>query len=840
MRFIRSTRCPLFLLTLAGMGAAFAAELQDKPDYRAAQQALQDGLPTIAAIKAGRLMDETPVQSMERQTLATLVVESWIRAKDGVAAMKVIKKEKIANESYWHAQALFLMGDLEAAEKLLTQRVNEDTAPSLERLLLAKISLKNGNTAQARAVILPILKSADTAMVGRAQQISDELDALDGKAAGSGPKELTQSQEATPLLLQAERLILLDQQKEAQDILRSILASKGGGERAHHAAAVLLADSLLHERTATKATEVLVQFLDNTLESEAWSPAFNLLARCLESSEAGLPPPDATVRWISEGNTVQKAALTPLASTSTFQGHAMLLLSRWLVSQVRQLEALGMLEAGFQLHEGHPQSDETMRLALETYSALKLDARVSALTDQWRKRFGSNGSSMVESVSAGTAFKRGDYQQACELFQTAANLASTLAERRSALYNAGASALRGGEMALYQSLLGQLQVASAESTLPSQDGSIDLDLDSALELAAKGRPEAEAELKRITEKQPPHPRAIEAWLALAELSILRVPADFALAEKAFKTAQEWPNISEAQLQRAITTRLWQLDRQGQLKSLTEVGAEFLTRWPTSVQAALVRMKVADAFFRLENFASARTEFELVAKNHPASSYADTALYFAGMSALSMMSDEGRNAAIMLWQEVAEKKGPLSIPARQQQALAKRRAGQEADALKLMDTLLAEKNLSEELQRSLVCEKAEILMLLGKEDVLQLTAAINLLQTALREDDLSYKWRARIGYTLAVALNSSGRGLEALEACYDVVKSTGFTGPTDPSEFRWFYRAGFFGIELIETQKQWEAAARLAETLAQSKGDRATEAKERATKIRLEHFLWDGK
>jgi hypothetical protein len=840
MRFIRSTRCPLFLLTLAGMGAAFAAELQDKPDYRAAQQALQDGLPTIAAIKAGRLMDETPAQSMERQTLATLVVESWIRAKDGVAAMKVIKKEKIANESYWHAQALFLMGDLEAAEKLLTQRVNEDTAPSLERLLLAKISLKNGNTAQARAVILPILTSADPEMVGRAQQISDELEAMDGKAARSAPKELTQSQEATPLLLQAERLILLDQQKEAQDILRSVLASKGGGERAHHAAAVLLADSLLHERNATKATEVLVQFLDNTLESEAWSPAFDLLARCLESSEAGLPPPDATVRWISEGNTVQKAALTPLASTSTFQGHAMLLLSRWLVSQGRQLEALGMLEAVIQLHEGHPQSDETMRLALETYSSLKLDARVSALTDQWRKRFGNNGSSMVESVSAGTAFKRGDYQQACELFQTAANLASTLAERRSALYNAGASALRGGEMALYQSLLGQLQVASAESTLPSQDGSIDLDLDSALELAAKGRPEAEAELKRITEKQPPHPRAIEAWLALAELSILRVPADFALAEKAFKTAQEWPNISEAQLQRAITTRLWQLDRQGQLKSLTEVGTEFLTRWPTSAQAVQVRMKIADAFFRLENFASARTEFELVAKNHPASSYADTALYFAGMSALSMMSDEGRNAAIMLWQEVAEKKGPLSIPARQQQALAKRRAGQEADALKLIDTLLAEKNLSEELQRSLVCEKAEILMLLGKEDVLQLTAAINLLQTALREDDLSYKWRARIGYTLAVALNSSGRGLEALEACYDVVKSTGFTGPTDPSEFRWFYRAGFFGIELIETQKQWEAAARLAETLAQSKGDRATEAKERATKIRLEHFLWDGK
>jgi outer membrane protein assembly factor BamD (BamD/ComL family) len=840
MRFFRSTQYSYFLLTLAGVGAAFTAEIQEIPEFRAAQQALQDGLPAVAAIKAARLMAEAPAKSIGRQTLATLAVESWVRAQDGISAMKVIQQEKIANQAYWQAQALFLNGDLDGAEKLLSERVNQGQAPSLERLLLAKIILKNGHEAQARAVIQPVLKSSDPEMARRAQQIADELNALEGKSKPVSPKEVTSSQEASPLLLQAESLIHLDKPLEAQTILRGILASKGGGERAHHAASVLLADSYLHQKNLTKATEVLIQFLDNTLESEAWSPAFDLLARSLEATEKGLPPPDATLRWISEGNTVQKDSLATLPSTNTFQGHAMLLLSRWLVSQGRPLEALGMLEAVIQLHEGHPQSDDAMRLALETYSTLKIDARVSALTVQWRKRFGNSGSSMVESVSAGTAFKRGDYQQACALFQTAANLATTLAERRAALYNAGASALRAGKMVLFKSMLGQLQVASAETALPSQDGSIDLDLDSTLELAAKGHPEAEAELTRITQKQPPHPRAIEAWLALAELAILRAPADFPLADKAFKMAESWPGITEAQRQRALTTRLWQLDRQGQLKALTEVGAHFLSKWPMASQAAQVRMKIADAFFRLENFAAARTEFELVAKNHPSSPYADTALYFAGMSAVSMMSDEGRASAITLWQEVAEKKGPLSISARQQQALAKRRGGQEAEALKMLDALLKEKSLSEELQRSLTCEKAEILMLLGKEDGVQLNAAIQVLQEALHEDDLPYQWRARLGYTLAVALNSAGRGVEALEACYDVVKSTGFTGPADPNEFRWFYRAGFFGIELIEAGKQWEAAALLAETLSQSKGDRAIEAKERATKIRLEHFLWDGK
>jgi hypothetical protein len=329
-------------------------------------------------------------------------------------------------------------------------------------------------------------------------------------------------------------------------------------------------------------------------------------------------------------------------------------------------------------------------------------------------------------------------------------------------------------------------------------------------------------------------------MTLAEVSLLRGPKDFATVDRALQAAEAVPSLTDKQRQRISITRLWSLDRQGQLKILIENGAEFLKKWPTSDQAPMVRMKVADAFFRLENFASARTEFELVAKNHPGSAYADTALYFAGMSALSMMSDEGREAAINIWQELAERGGPLSIPARQQQALAKRRAGQETESLKLLDSLLAEKKIPEEQQRSLLSEKAEILMLLGKADATQLSAAIEVLHTLLREDDLPYQWRARGGYTLAVALNTAGKSTEALEACYDVVQATKFSGPSDPSEFRWYYRAGFFGIDLLETTKQWEAAARLSEKLADSRGDRASEAKERATKIRLEHFLWDGK
>ncbi len=842
MRLLSPSQLRLSALSLALTCSVMGADLDMRPEYIAASQALQDGLPSVAALKATRLMETAQLSFIERKSLAGLAVESWVRARDGAAALKILEHESVPNAVFWQAQARLLTGDLDAAEKLLNSRVRDNQATSQERLLLAQVNLKAGNLTQAESILESLRALPDITVSRQARLMWDELQLRSGNIAPAvadlaAPENTL---DTAARMLQAQGLVELDRQPEAQVLLRSILGSAGGGERVHHAASVLLADSLLRQGSRVPAVEVLVQFLDNTTDSEFWGSAFDLLARCLEWVDKAVLPPDAALRWIAEGNTVQRAALVALPSTSIFQGHAMLLLSRWLVAQKRTQEALGLLEAMIQVHAGHPQSDEAMQLALETYGTIKANSRITALADMWRRRFGSNGSSMVEFVTGGTAFTRGDYREAADLFQLAANLATTLAERRSALYNAGISALSAGELALYQSLLGQLQVVSADVPVPSNDGSADLELDRALDLAAKGQPEAEAELRTFTQKHPQHPRLVEAFMTLAEVSLLRGPKDFATVDRALQAAEAVPSATDKQRQRISITRLWSLDRQGQLKILIENGAEFLKKWPTSDQAPMVRMKVADAFFRLENFASARTEFELVAKNHPGSAYADTALYFAGMSALSMMSDEGREAAINIWQELAERGGPLSIPARQQQALAKRRAGQETESLKLLDSLLAEKKIPEEQQRSLLSEKAEILMLLGKADATQLSAAIEVLHTLLREDDLPYQWRARGGYTLAVALNTAGKSTEALEACYDVVQATKFSGPSDPSEFRWYYRAGFFGIDLLETTKQWEAAARLSEKLADSRGDRASEAKERATKIRLEHFLWDGK
>jgi hypothetical protein len=109
-------------------------------------------------------------------------------------------------------------------------------------------------------------------------------------------------------------------------------------------------------------------------------------------------------------------------------------------------------------------------------------------------------------------------------------------------------------------------------------------------------------------------------------------------------------------------------------------------------------------------------------------------------------------------------------------------------------------------------------------------------------NLPFVWRARMQHLRALALKAQKLDNEALEACYDTV-SAGVdpdSAAATPSEHEWLYRAGFLGLDILEQQQQWEAAAQLGERLSNSAAPLAQEAASRANRIRLQHYLWDGK
>ena len=221
-------------------------------------------------------------------------------------------------------------------------------------------------------------------------------------------------------------------------------------------------------------------FLENTPRSTLWPHAFDLLARVLE--ELDTPPPDVIMRWMVEGGAALRQSGAAEAEVALFRGHAMLALSRWLLHEGRKQEALGLLESMAVAHPEHPQAVDAMRLALQTHGALGNDTAVAALASLWRGHFEEGGASFLDFITGGSAFVRGDYEDAADDFFAAANTAATLSARRAALFNACVAALRAGELLLYQTLLGQLQIvgSGSEVAVKSGDSAADLELDRAL------------------------------------------------------------------------------------------------------------------------------------------------------------------------------------------------------------------------------------------------------------------------------------------------------------------------------------------------------------------------
>lgn len=822
--------------------ALSAAGLDDAPEFTAARQALADGLPGVAAVKAERLLKQHNEWSKaETRRLATFAAEAWTRAQAGKAVLKLVETHDLDDEPFWQAEGFVLTGDLAAARKTLTENGQTARTPRAA-LLLAQILATHGKPAAARAEIAPLAASVDPQIGRQARLLLEEISLDEGSPVNASASAQDDDGDAAARYLRARALLQAGKIDAAKATLDEVLTSTSSGERVRQAAILLQAEMLLRQNQPEAAQNHLIKVLDSVAECSLWLEAFDLLDRAHMALDRPRLLPESVLRWMSSGNSAQQQPQPSpalLAAAEELRGHATYVVARWVAAEKREVEATGLLEALIQAWPYHPRLADAMQMAMQLHAAEGADDRVLALAASWRERFGDS-SATVDSTAASIFFHRGEHAQALQTFQNAANIAATLTERRRAIFNAALTAVQAGNFTLYQTLLGQLEVVSgaAGSATDSTDSAATLELEKALYFAAQRKPEAEESLRAFVRTHPAHPRFADACVALAEWMLMASPPRVEHARTTLDMATT-ASMTPEQRQRVDCTRLWLRDASGDLKGLVAEGTAFLKAWPKSPLVPEVRLRIAGAHYRLEDYANARTEFEIIALNYPDTPHAETALYFAAMSASSVMSTEGRERALAIWGDLAAKGGALAVAARRQQALSERAQGHLAEALAALDKLLALKNLDPEQRRMTLCEKAEILLLMGKTEPARLATAVTLLDDFLADTTLPMLWRARGGFTLATVHHDAGRDTEALEACYDVLRAADITPPASPADYVWFSKAGFFGIDLLEAARQWEPAARLAEQMAQRPGNRAPEARERATKIRLEHFLWEG-
>jgi len=247
------------------------------------------------------------------------------------------------------------------------------------------------------------------------------------------------------------------------------------------------------------------------------------------------------------------------------------------------------------------------------------------------------------------------------------------------------------------------------------------------------------------------------------------------------------------------------------------------------------MKLAETYYRLQDFANAQTHFEILAQRDPKATLAEKALFFAAESAMSSMGENSLERAVVLFDQVVQLKGELRWAARNEQAMIERKLGKPRDALLLYDEVLKNASRSSE-KREALCGKGDIYFELGPEDAKNYDRAIEAYDQLANDAREPGHWRNQALFKKGMCLEKKTDPSAALSVFYDVLASQ--ARPDRPPEFFWFYKAGFNAARLLEDQAQWTSAAAIYQKLIAAAGPRSDEANARLNRLRLEHFLWE--
>lgn len=819
--------------------------LADDPAYQAALQALADGWPQVAALRFERLMGDPGFNRADMARLSEHLVDALLRSRQWKKALVALTLFEVPDSTFWEGQALLLDGNFHDAESALKDylRGKDLRYVAQAKVSLAKAILAQGRENVGRKELREVAEETQSPYAFRAAQWVSESELMAGREEAvlkrwdSGTDKMEprtaylvasalMSRAGPGDLARAERILeyLISEDNERKTSLRE-----------HDAMASRLAQVRELEGKHLMAERFLRTYIEKSTSSQFYDQLFSQLDQ-LRSAEDD-DTLEAYLRWAS------------MPSHPERQMYALFYVAQWLIHTGRAELALGFLETVHTLTPEHPRDSETMRLMMSIYGSLHADDRVLELASDWRQRHGSGGKDVVDFLTGIIRFSRGEFQDAMTLFQRSAAAAADGVQRRRALFNWGVAAILGGSPKDYQravSALGPASDVDAETAKvqPDDASAANLSLEHALHLAAQHEAGAEDALRNFLKEHGNHPRAAEAQIALAEFCLLDVPPRAKTAQTALEAAAAMvPADDQSMRERLDYTRIWAAEAADDLAQVATLGQEFAVHWPSSPRADEMRMKAAQAYFRQGDFLRARTQFHQVEEDHPDSLYAESALFFAAKSSMSLISAADLNHALELFEEVVRRGGSLAFEARWQQVAIKRQQGNLSDAVGVLDAMMAGKPAPEgESLAALLLEKGEMLLLQARESPKSLDDAMEVFRRAAAIPEIGRQWRWRAQVLLAQTQQRQGKSSESLETSHDLLENGIAAGngtkPLSPQEMVWFYRAGFLAADILESQKEWEAAARLCERIAQTNGPRATEAKDRATRIREVHFLWD--
>jgi outer membrane protein assembly factor BamD (BamD/ComL family) len=435
--------------------------------------------------------------------------------------------------------------------------------------------------------------------------------------------------------------------------------------------------------------------------------------------------------------------------------------------------------------------------------------------------------SRIDFLSAQAQYHARRFDTATATFEQIAQRDSPWA--KAALFNASSGWLQLGNHARFVADYNELEQKGGD-----EQSRADLRLEEGLMQAAKHDKKAAASLQRFIHDFPKNPRVSEAWVALAELAFHSSPPRLDEARKNLDRAIE-AGPTAAAVERADYLRIWVQEAAGGEESkVIDLAKRFLEQHIESSFAPEVRMKLAELYYRRQDFANAQTQFEIIAQQNSNDPLAERALFFAAESAMSSMGEHTLDRALVLFDQVVQKNGPMRWAARNEEAVTERKLGKPNDALTLYDEVLKSDAGAAE-KREALCGKGDIFFEAGAADPTNYQRAIETYDQLAADKEGSIHWRNQALFKKGLCLEKKGDRAGALATFYKILEDE--SRPGERRELFWYYKAGFNAARLLEQDSKWESAVAIYDKLVAAGGSRSEEAKARLNNIRLEHFLW---
>jgi TolA-binding protein len=799
---------------------AQAARADISAEVARASAPLSEGVPEVAVVRLQSLLNRNLTES-EWRAVAEKLAEAQVAASEPEDTLVLLADPRVRDlpwAKFWRAQSLATLHRWADALPLYEELANNRSAFQQASVFGAGEMLRAlGKRRQAVAKFNLLVH--DKKWGTRAQLRATELYLDSGNA--SEARRLLERMQPTSVAERRERRLsggrlelILHRPEQAIGMFQAILKRPEGTPHPIMIAALFgIAEAHLQLRTPESGDDVLERFIDQHYAD----PDLPLLFAKLDELYRAERKPSR--------NELEKWVRRPEQPRRTF--------ARWYLARL-EIRA-GRRERARQLFTDLRRTaikSPAIAPALFEFARFEMDSgrfdeALAILDDARLLRPAPPLLTQIDFLSAKAEYLARRFDTATAGFEQIAQRDSPWA--KAALFNAASGWLQLGNHVRFVADYSQLEKQGG-----SKQSLADLRLEEGLMQAAKNDKKAAASLQRFIHDFPNNPRVSEAWVGLAELAFHSSPTRLEEARKDLDHAAA-AKPTAAAAERADYLRIWVEEAAGGDESkVIEFAKRFLEQHGQSRFAPEVRMKLAELYYRRQDFANAQTQFEIVAQQNPNNSLGEKALFFAAESAMSSMSEHSLDHALVLFDQVVQKNRAMRWAARNEQAVIERKLGKPKDALALYDEVLKSDGGAAE-KREALCGKGDIFFEAGASDPSNYQRAIEAYDQLSTDKEGSIHWRNQALFKKALCLEKKGDRARALATLYKILEDE--SHPGERRELFWYYKAGFNAARLLEEDSKWESAVAVYDKLVAAGGSRSEEAKARLNNIRLEHFLW---